>query len=221
MKKLFAVILIISISLSSLLIAAELNAFNLNLYNKLFERYQVDRVTDKDFVELEAIANDLILYLDGKASEDIMEPNFNYKEILHMEDVKVLFSWGKIIRNISLVLTIILGSYFYSKKEKKYAKFILIGLFVNWIILIALAFMIYFDFSKYFTIFHHIFFSNDLWLLNPKTDLLIQMLPEAFFMTMASRIVVFFLVFLTLIQLVLYMIIRRDKRKTNAEKTLN
>lgn len=211
MKKLLAILLIISLSLSCLMIAAELNAFNLNLYSKSFVKHDIDAVTGKSFQELEDIADDLILYLDDKASEDIMEPNFNNKEILHMEDVKVLFSWGKTIRNISIVLSLVLGFYFYSKREKKYAKFIFIGLFANWIILIALGLMIYFDFSKYFTLFHHIFFSNDLWLLDPRTDLLIQMLPEDFFMSMASRIVIFFLAFLTIIQGVLYIIMRKTK----------
>lgn len=211
LKKILAVLLIISISLSCLLIAVELNAFNLNLYKKSFKKHNTHIRTGKEFEELEGIGKDLTLYLDNKASNEILEPNFNRREILHMEDVKELFIWGKLLRTISVVLAIALGFYFYSKREKKYAKFTFIGLFANWIILMALGLMIYFNFNKYFTIFHHIFFTNDLWLLNPKTDLLIQMLPEDFFMTMATRIVVFFLVFLSTIQGILYIIIRRDK----------
>lgn len=212
LKKIFAVLLVISISISCLLIAIELNAFNINLYNKSFRKHNIDKLTGKDFNELEEIANDLILYLDGKESEDIMQPNFNNKEILHMEDVKMLFTSGKLIRTISVVLSLFLTSYFFNKRQKKYFKFIFMGLFSNWIILTILGFMIYFDFNKYFTIFHHIFFSNDLWILNPKTDLLIQMLPEDFFMNMASRIVLFFLIFLTLVQGLFYIIIKTDKK---------
>ena len=211
MRKILAIMLIISISLSCLLIAVELNAFNLSLYSKSFEKHNTNIITGKEFGQLEDIAKDLTLYLDGKASNEILEPNFNSKEILHMEDVKELFSSGKLLRTISVVLAIALGYYFYSKKEKRYAKFTFIGLFINWIILILLGLMIYFNFNKYFTIFHHIFFTNDLWLLNPKTDLLIQMLPEDFFMNMAIRIVVFFLSFLAIIQAILYIIIRRDR----------
>ena len=36
--------------------------------------------------------------------------------------------------------------------------------------------------------FHHIFFNNDLWMLNPDTDLLINIVPEPFFMDTAARI---------------------------------
>lgn len=213
MKRVLLVLLVISISLSCLLMATEINALNLNLYKNAFEKYNIDKVTNKEFKELESIANDLIHYLDGKSDEKVLEPNFNKREILHMEDVKVLFGWGKLIRTISVVLAISLGLYFYHKKERYWAKGVFIGLFSNWMILLALGMMIYFDFNKYFTIFHHIFFTNDLWLLNPNTDLLIQMLPEEFFMMIASRIVVFFIAFLSIIQGIAYIIMRRGKDK--------
>ena len=44
------------------------------------------------------------------------------------------------------------------------------------------------DFTKYFTIFHEIFFTNDLWLFDPATDYMIRMLPEGFFYDMVMRI---------------------------------
>ena len=44
------------------------------------------------------------------------------------------------------------------------------------------------DFTKYFTIFHQIFFDNDLWLLDPATDLLICIVPEPFFVDTALYI---------------------------------
>lgn len=211
MKQILLVLLVVAISLSCLLIAVEINAFNLELYNRNFEKHRINMITGKSFDELEDIANDLILYLDGKETEKKLEMNFNEREVLHMKDVKVLFQSGKLLRTISVILAINLSFYFYIKKEKSWIKSVFLGLFSNWIILIVLGAMIYFDFSKYFTIFHHIFFTNDLWLLNPKTDLLIQMLPEDFFMIIASRIVVFFIVFLSIIQGVLYIIMRRDK----------
>ena len=50
------------------------------------------------------------------------------------------------------------------------------------------------NFNKYFIMFHHMFFDNDLWLLDPATDLMIRMLPEGFFFDMVIRIVVTFLI---------------------------
>lgn len=48
------------------------------------------------------------------------------------------------------------------------------------------------DFTKYFIMFHHIFFSNDLWILDPATDMLINIVPEGFFMDTAARIALLF-----------------------------
>ena len=36
-------------------------------------------------------------------------------------------------------------------------------------------------FSNLFTAFHVVSFSNDLWILDPRTDYLIRMFPEGFF----------------------------------------
>ena len=52
------------------------------------------------------------------------------------------------------------------------------------------------DFNKYFVIFHHIFFNNNLWILDPAEDYMIRMLPEDFFYDMVMRIGSIFAVFL-------------------------
>ena len=44
------------------------------------------------------------------------------------------------------------------------------------------------DFDSAFTFFHHLLFTNDLWLLNPETDLLIRICPQEMFMQMGIRI---------------------------------
>ena len=59
---------------------------------------------------------------------------------------------------------------------------------------LTLALLAYTNFTKYFTLFHKIFFDNDLWILNPKTDMLINLLPEGFFSDMAVRILLIFLI---------------------------
>lgn len=43
------------------------------------------------------------------------------------------------------------------------------------------------DFNRAFIAFHHLFFTNDLWLLDPATDLMIRLLPETFFAQVAGR----------------------------------
>ena len=64
------------------------------------------------------------------------------------------------------------------------------GLFFGLITVLGL--IISTDFTKYFILFHHIFFTNDLWILDPATDMLINIVPEGFFMDTAARIALLF-----------------------------
>ena len=43
-------------------------------------------------------------------------------------------------------------------------------------------------FDRAFTLFHRVLFRNDLWQLDPKTDLLIRICPESMFVHMGARI---------------------------------
>ena len=61
--------------------------------------------------------------------------------------------------------------------------------------LILLGIWILADFTGFWTTFHQLFFTNDLWLLNPATDLMINLFPEAFFSHLVIRILLWFLAF--------------------------
>ena len=54
-------------------------------------------------------------------------------------------------------------------------------------VLAVLGGMFVSDFTRYFTEFHHIFFNNDLWLFDPATSRLINIVPEAFWSRIALR----------------------------------
>ncbi len=69
------------------------------------------------------------------------------------------------------------------------------------------------DFSSAFTAFHEALFTNDLWLLDYDTDLMIRMLPQGFFEDIALRIVVQLVIFLILIDLALWFVRRAIKEK--------
>jgi len=78
---------------------------------------------------------------------------------------------------VSLILVILLSIYFF-KKKKSIAKFFLYGC----LIVIIFGLIVAFTFDKSFILFHIISFNNDLWLLNPEADLLINIFPESFFL---------------------------------------
>ena len=60
--------------------------------------------------------------------------------------------------------------------------------------------------------FHHIFFDNDLWLLDPYKDDMINMLPEGFFFDTVVRIGITFII-PALVLLVIAAIISRNKKE--------
>ena len=60
------------------------------------------------------------------------------------------------------------------------------------------------DFSGAFTFFHETLFTNDLWLLNPETDLLLRLLPEQFFADFAGVIAVRALAYMLAVPLAIF-----------------
>lgn len=133
---------------------------------------------------------------------------FNAREIAHMEDVRGLFLGGLWLRRIGLMFTLAFAAllYFWKRGRKDRSAYLAravpgslcAGTGVFFAACLALAAVISTDFSRYFVVFHHIFFDNDLWILDPDTDMLINIVPEAFFMDTALRIAIVFAIFVTI-----------------------
>ncbi|MFS8540874.1 MAG: TIGR01906 family membrane protein [Tissierellales bacterium] len=212
MKKILIFILIIFLPLYLLLKSVEINTFDKEFYIDSYEKYGVLKVTGKTIQELEDITDDLLSYLKGKADEKILEKNFNSREILHMIDVKVLFDYGYMLKNISLILILLsIGLLCYFKDYVSLGKTLFYGPFIWWGAILILFLLSLSDFNRYFTYFHLIFFDNDLWLLNPETDLLIQMLPLEFFISIFKKIVLLFLLLMAILQIIGYVVMRKGK----------
>lgn len=219
MKKLCALLLIIAISLVTLVVSIEINAYNKSYYMDSYEKYNISKVTGKSTEELSIITDDIILHLKGHGGDELLSPHFNEKEVLHMRDVQDLFDMARAIKYSGMIVFIVIFLYFIYKKEYlSLGNTLLYGPLFTYFIMIALAILASTDFNKYFTYFHYIFFTNDLWLLDPRRDLMIQMLPEAFFSGIAIRIMLSFLIILSIIQIVGY-IYRRKGLNTN--ETIN
>ncbi len=115
---------------------------------------------------------------------------FNEKERAHMVDVLKLFKLNRAVQWSSLAILGILLSLNALKWHSKallrdgflWAAFYLIG-FLAWLLWLSRH-----DFTQVFIQFHEIFFTNQLWLLDPDTDRMIVLLEEAFFSGMAIRI---------------------------------
>lgn len=120
---------------------------------------------------------------------------FNDREIAHMEDVQVLFLKALTIRRVCLALAAVLILFMAAtgaRIRRVLPSSLCIGTGLFFGLITVLGLIISTDFTKYFIMFHHIFFTNDLWILDPATDMLINIVPEGFFMDTAARIAILF-----------------------------
>lgn len=168
-------------------------------YEKEYTKYNVGDAVDMEMGDLLELTQEMMSYLRGNRPDlhvqttigGIEREFFTEREIAHMEDVRGLFLAALSLRRICLALMLfsIIGLLL-SKAEIKrtFPRMLCIGTGLFSAILIGLAAIISTDFNKYFVIFHHIFFDNDLWILDPRTDMLINIVPEPFFMDTALRI---------------------------------
>ena len=113
---------------------------------------------------------------------------FNERDRLHMRDVRNLFLGGIKVGGVCLIVAAAILTMF-KKREKDWKRLfcraysIALGVWLVIGVLLGIAFSI--DFTTCFTIFHKLFFTNNLWIFNPETDYMIRMLPEGFFSDMA------------------------------------
>ena len=168
-------------------------------YEKEYAKYGVLNDVHMEMDDLLDVTDEMMAYLRG-SREDLHVPTivdgqprefFNDREIAHMEDVRGLFLGGLALRRISLgliVACVILLLLLKADIRRVLPKMICIGSALFFAVLTVLAGIISTDFNQYFIMFHHIFFNNDLWMLNPDTDLLINIVPEPLFMDTAARI---------------------------------
>lgn len=158
-------------------------------YDFQFKKNATVQETGLSMKDLHKRGQALRIYLE-KGDDDLISPYFNQREVSHMEDVHGLF----VLKNRIMVLAglAFLALFIYGHK-KNFLRDYFTG---NWILLLALiGFFTYIgmNFDQSFIRFHELFFDNDLWLLDPKTDVMIQMLPQVFFEQMAGLIGLFVL----------------------------
>lgn len=114
---------------------------------------------------------------------------FNDREKAHMQDVKNLYDGAIVVRNVSFVIFVLSFIYIGRSKELfigyKYS-LSLVGLIIAFLLLFCLM-----DFEGFWLAFHHFFFPfNDLYILDPRYDILVMMVPEGFFFDLCVLIVV-------------------------------
>ncbi len=216
--------LLVTISLGGclLLSAVQLTAFDIGLYEKAYDKHGLQQTTGLSKANYTSLCENILVYLNGQrdylynraVAFGSTQRLFNQKELQHMEDVKHLFVRGYWIRNISfvtLILCIFVAIHLSGGNKGTVGKLLLLGPAILFFVTFVIWFLLQRNFYRYFTVFHEIFFTNDLWLLNPETDLLINMFPLEFFNDMALQIMLYFTVQLAAIASIGYFISKTEK----------
>jgi integral membrane protein (TIGR01906 family) len=105
----------------------------------------------------------------------------------HFKEVKIIFNKLNITLFFAILISIV--GIILSRKYKK-ADYLLTSSIILIIIPIILLIPFLVNFDKSFTTFHHIFFKNNYWLFNIKSDPIITMLPQDFFFHCAILIII-------------------------------
>ena len=173
-------------------------------FEREYTKYNVlDSLPSMTMEDLLEVTDEMMDYLKGEREDlhvvTVMDGQerefFNEREIAHMEDVQVLFLRAMSLRRACIFICVLcLGFLFLTKApvRRVLPPSICAGTGLFFGITAILALIISGDFTKYFVIFHHIFFDNDLWILDPATDMLVNIVPEGFFMDTAARIALLF-----------------------------
>ena len=141
------------------------------------------------------ITEDMLEYCIGKLDtlddteatiDGVTKPFFTDREKSHLADCRELFLKGIRARAIACLLLAAFVIYIYMHNGKEKTPVLLARGYL-WSLIFAAAFaafvavMSVIDFTHVFTVFHHIFFDNDLWILYPDKDNLINIMQEDVF----------------------------------------
>lgn len=119
-----------------------------------------------------------------------IQPAFNARELQHMEDCFFLFRLLRVVGVVlgaTAIMSLSVGTrLLQNRKRLRTASWIAplillvpLGIFALWAAK---------NFSAAFQYFHEALFTNDLWQLDPSTDLLIRICPESMFFNLGAQI---------------------------------
>ena len=189
-------IITISIVISLFLISTNVRLVIQNpaLYSYGFSKYDIPSHAGIELPELISVGRQIREYFNNK--EEFLNVTakrfgtpvlnlYNSREILHMKDVKFLVKGTYRLQELSGLIIALFTIYGLVTDKRSF--FSRVGVYCLSAGLITLAvvslagIISLVGFEQAFIVFHKISFTNDLWQLNPHTDMLLIMFPQGFF----------------------------------------
>ena len=205
MKKFFTTFLIIiqcfSLFISSILAVIFYVCFDLNFYKDFYKKENIADYIGTSSDNLINNTQNLLNYLNKK--EQLNTGWFSEKDILHMVDVQNLYTFSHSIMIycfITFILSTIIIILILRGKSLLYITKIFNKVLLLFIVLVGgLSAVIAYNFNSFWIKFHTTLFSNDLWLLSPSESNLIKMVPEEFFISLITKIIIYILILFILL----------------------
>ena len=205
MKKFFTTFLIIiqcfSLFISSILAVIFYVCFDINFYKEFYQKENIANYIDTSSDNLINNTQNLLNYLNKK--EQLNTDWFSEKDILHMVDVQNLYTFSHSIMIycfITFILSTIIIILILRGKSLLYITKIFNKVLLLFIVLVGgLSAVIAYNFNSFWIKFHTTLFSNDLWLLSPNESNLIKMVPEEFFISLITKIIIYTLILFILL----------------------
>lgn len=161
-----------------------LSAIKTAMYEKTFyhEEFEKTGVYEKYGSELaDSSLENVLDYLSGESE---LSSFFSERDKAHMIDVKNLFDQGLIYYYLSIIAIVLFMSILYILRRDAFnltisKVFLVSGSVAAFIVVIAATMQN--KFLNFFLWFHQTFFNNDLWILDPAKDNLVNLFTEEFF----------------------------------------
>ena len=159
---------------------------------------------------------------DTEATIDgVTAPFFTDREKAHLADCRELFLKGIRARVIACLILAAFVIFIYVHNGKQKTPVLLVEGYLRSLGFVAvmaavIAILCVIDFTQVFTVFHHIFFDNDLWILYPDRDNLINIMQEDVFSDAAMWIAGIWLAVSALIAVGCVIVIRKDRYSVNS-----
>ena len=172
-----------------------------DFYSQQYQEIGADKSTGVNLEDLDEITTMLLDYLNDKRDNLNMQvekwgqlkPVFDDRETSHMVDVKNLYAFFEKTMYITFVVSATILIYLFKKdgKTQFFASAIkgyLSALVITVILCVIFATAFTVGFNSFWTLFHEVMFTNDLWLLDPRVSTMINMYPLPFWLAMCTVI---------------------------------
>ena len=195
--------------------------FDRSFYVKEYEKNGTAEVIGISDEQLMMVTEHLLGYLED--TEEVLKIDaeiggvvrnvFDERDTMHMVDVKVLYQNAMLVRNVTLILALVIFGYNLLHMKKDVVASLAVSFYkaLGAFMMICAAVLIgaAVDFDAMWRFFHTIFFSNDLWLLDPNVSVLINMVPLQFFFDLVTKVVVLFIAFLAGCSTIFLFVVRK------------